>query len=67
MAHPKPTPERKSRSGSYVHESQRHTERVVLRLPPEIATRLRTRAAEDDVSMSDYVTRLVETDTLVIE
>ena len=48
-----------SRSGSYVHESQRHTERVVLRLPPDVAEALRTRAEAEGHTLSGYVAHLL--------
>lgn len=59
MPGPKRTPERKSRSGSYVHEEQRHTERVVLRLPPPVATELRLRACATGQTISGYIASLV--------
>lgn len=48
-----------SRSGSYVHESQRHTERVVLRLPPDVAASLRVRAEREGMTLSAFVARLI--------
>lgn len=67
MPAPKRTPAPKKASGRNVEEWERRTERIVLRLRPEIATRLRSRAAADEVTLSDYVARLVETDDLAIE
>lgn len=56
------SPERApSRSGSYVHEAQRHTERVVLRLPHDVAEALRERAAKQGATVSGYVSELVRT------
>ena len=40
----KPTPERKSRSGSYVPDDLRGTVRVVVRCSPELAARARRAA-----------------------
>lgn len=51
-----------SRSGSYVHEAQRHTERVVLRLPPEMASTLRERAEAQGMTLSGYVAHLLVAD-----
>jgi len=50
MSRPKPTPERKSRSGSYVPDALRGarggaSERVVIRCSPELAERARKAAA----------------------
>jgi hypothetical protein len=50
----------KNRSGSYVHEAQRHTERVVLRLPPAVAGEIRRRAAERGQTVSAHVAALVQ-------
>lgn len=44
MSDRKPTPERKSRSGSYVPDSLRGTVRVVVRCSPELAERARKAA-----------------------
>lgn len=54
-----------SRSGSYVHESQRHTERVVLRLPPSVADALRRRAAREEMTIASYVARLIQQDAQI--
>ena len=59
MPTPKRPPAAASRSGSYVHESQRHTERVVLRLRPEVAERLRRLAEERGETLSSVVASLV--------
>lgn len=48
-----------SRSGSYVHEAQRSTEAVKLRLEPDVAELLRASAEHEELSLSEYVTRLV--------
>jgi hypothetical protein len=52
----------KNRSGSYVHEAQRHTERVVLRLPPAVAEELRRRAARQGQTVSAHVAALVQSE-----
>jgi uncharacterized protein (DUF4415 family) len=39
-----------------VAESQRHTERIILRLDPDVAARLRTIAKGWDVTMAEVVT-----------
>jgi hypothetical protein len=43
-------------------EAQRETTRIVLRLPPDVATQLRTRAAEEAMTLSAYVTSLVQSE-----
>lgn len=55
-----------SRSGSYVHETQRHTERVVLRLAPDVAASLRSRAEAEELTLSAYIARLVTIDARVV-
>lgn len=65
MSSPKRTPTG-SRSGSYVHEAQRHTERVVLRLPPDVAATLRSRAAEEEMTLASYIARLVTIDSRIV-
>lgn len=55
-----------SRSGSYVHESQRHTERVVLRLPPDVAASIRARAEAEEMTLSAYIARLVTLDARIV-
>lgn len=50
-------PEPRPRSGK-VHEAQRHTERVVLRLPPLEAQAIREGAAKLGLTLSAYVAQL---------
>ncbi len=61
----KPTPTRKA-SGENIGEWQRKTERVVLRLPPEVAERLRARAASEEMTIAGYVARLVTQDAQIV-
>lgn len=61
----KPTPTRKA-SGENIGEWQRRTERVVLRLSPEVAASLRARAASEEVTLSGYVARLIATDLAIV-
>jgi hypothetical protein len=44
------------RRSANVPESQRHTERVILRLDPEVAARLRAIAAAWHVTLAEVVT-----------
>lgn len=50
MPRPKPTPERKSRSGSYVPNSLRGTVRIEIRCTPELAERARKAAGDDTLA-----------------
>jgi hypothetical protein len=47
---------KKKRRTANVPESQRHTERVILRLDPEVAARLRAIAAAWHVTLAEVVT-----------
>lgn len=47
---------KKKRRTANVKESQRHTERVILRLDPEVAARLRAIAAAWHVTLAEVVT-----------
>ena len=47
---------KKKRRTVNVPESQRHTERVILRLDPDVAARLRAIAAAWHVTMAEVVT-----------
>jgi hypothetical protein len=49
-----------SRSGSYVHEAQRGTEQIKLRLPPGYAARLRALAESDGYGVSEWVATWIE-------
>lgn len=61
------TPERKPKAqGENIEEWQRHTERIVLRLPPETATQLRARAEAEGQTLSGYVARLIAIDLSVV-
>lgn len=67
MSRAKHTPERNaSRSGSYVHEAQRSTVQVKLRLPPDVASSIRSRAAQEEMSISEYIVRLVTLDARIV-
>lgn len=52
----KAAPKKKTRRTANVPESQRHTERVILRLDPEVAARLRAIAAAWHVTLAEVVT-----------
>ena len=54
-----PTRKRKSGRGGKIHEAQRHTERIALRLAPDVAARLRELAAERGETMAGVVAGLV--------
>lgn len=47
---------KKKRRTANVPESQRHTERVILRLDPDVAARLRAIAAAWHVTLAEVVT-----------
>jgi hypothetical protein len=47
---------KKKRRTANVKESQRHTERVILRLDPEVAARLRAIATAWHVTLAEVVT-----------
>lgn len=47
------------RRSGYAHEAQRHTERICIRISPDIAARLRELASEAGETLSDFVARLV--------
>jgi hypothetical protein len=51
----------KKRRTTNVPESQRHTERVILRLEPEVAARLRAIAAAWHVTLAEVVTDALDT------
>ena len=60
MPRPKPTPERKSRSGSYVHEAQRggkggHEERVTIRCSADLVARVRRVAREHGRTLAEVL------------
>lgn len=57
---PKTNDRRPHRSGPNIPEAQRHTVRVVLRLPPGAAESLESLAQAWDTTRSDAVARLVE-------
>ena len=60
-------PERpKKASGANVGEWQRGTERIVLRLPPDVAATVRARAEAEELTLSAYVARLVTIDARII-
>jgi predicted ArsR family transcriptional regulator len=50
----------RKRSGGNVHEAQRGTEAVKLRLPPGYAAKLRTLAESDGYSISEWVASFVD-------
>jgi hypothetical protein len=52
----KASAKKKKRRTANVSESQRHTERVILRLDPEVAARLRSIAAAWHVTLAEVVT-----------
>lgn len=52
----KVTAKKAKRRTKNVPESQRHTERVILRLDPEVAARLRAIAAAWHVTLAEVVT-----------
>jgi hypothetical protein len=52
----KTTAKKQKRRTINVPESQRHTERVILRLDPEVAARLRTIATAWHVTLAEVVT-----------
>lgn len=52
----KATAKKKKRRTANVPESQRHTERVILRLDPEVAARLRAIADAWHVTLAEVVT-----------
>jgi len=56
MPRAKPTPARKA-SGENIENWQRHTVQVLLRLPPDVAARLRAQAVREGLSLSGYVAR----------
>ncbi|HEX7069879.1 MAG TPA: hypothetical protein VF190_03690 [Rhodothermales bacterium] len=58
MPRPNRTPARKA-SGQSVENWQRHTVQVLLRLPPDVAERLRELAAGRGSTVSGYVAGLV--------
>jgi len=53
----KPTPERKSRSGSYVPDSIRNGERLVIRCTPEVASLARKSAARWGLTLAELLER----------
>jgi uncharacterized protein (DUF1778 family) len=59
MASRKSPPEPRQRSG-YAREDQRHTERIVLRMQPEIVAMLRASAEHEEMTLSQYVASLVQ-------
>lgn len=61
----KRTPAAKSRSGRNIDEDERHTSRIVLRLPPQVADQLRRRARAEEQTLSGYVARLIATDLAI--
>ncbi len=61
----KHTPTRKA-SGSYVHETQRHTTAVKLRLPHEVAETLRARAADEEMTLAGYLVRLATQEAMIV-
>lgn len=65
MPRAKHTPAR-SRSGPDIPEAQRHTSRIFLRLPPDVAGQLRTRAESEGLTLSAYVARLIATDLAIV-
>lgn len=60
-----PAPKPKKASGANVGEWQRSTEAIKLRLPADVAATIRERAAAEELSLADYVTRLVRTDAQI--
>lgn len=61
----KPTPTPKA-SGENIQNWQRKTAQILLRLDPGLADQLRARAAQEEMSLSDYVTRLVRQDLAIV-
>jgi len=61
MPRAKPAPTRKA-SGQNIENWQRHTVQVLLRLPPEVAARLRAQAVREGLSLSGYVARWIASD-----
>lgn len=57
------SPPKRKASGQNIGEWQRTTERIMLRLPPDVAKQLRARARERGLPLSAYVARLVYEDT----
>lgn len=53
---------KKRKPGVSIPEAQRHTSRVVLRLPPREAERLRELAEDEGVTVSGWVAALVDAD-----
>jgi hypothetical protein len=52
---------KKPRKTMYVPEGQRHTERIVLRLAPEVAARIRELAKLRELSLAELVTEAIAT------
>ena len=52
----------KKASGANVEEWQRGTERLMLRLPADVAATVRERAASKGIAISAYVAELVARD-----
>lgn len=50
----------KKPSGRDVHESERHTAKLQIRMPPELAERARALAAELEITLADVVLAGVE-------
>ncbi len=59
MAARKSPPKAKKASGANVEEWQRKTFKVQLRLPPDVADLLHEKALNEEVGVSEYVTRLM--------
>lgn len=57
----KPPPAPRKASGENIENWQRKTVQILLRLPPETAARLRELASDQEVPLSEYVTRLLAT------
>ncbi len=55
MPCPKPDPKRKSRSGSYLPDSQRGTVRVVVRCSPELAATVRETTRRHDCTLAEVL------------
>lgn len=58
----RPTPAPKKASGVNIENWQRKTEQILLRLSPETAAKVRAHAETLGMSLSAYVTRLVDLD-----
>lgn len=66
MTAPKPTPAPKKASGKNIENWQRKTVQILLRLPPDVAASMRDRAAQEEMSLTEYVTRLVRQDLAIV-